>query len=263
MDEEEGNLITECLNVYSKVAYPYLNEIRPDTISTHETKNQNITESILALLSKKGKLIADKLLPDAIDDNIRDKAKVEDIYSLFKKDKSKRFLLSGKIVLDAVRDGVKNGLFGYATELVEQEDHKYLAEINKREIDINWEGWIIKKDFLHKEIPSQSLSVQSTPMTETTTTMDDSMFKQYHNYRIDFSDPKQMVMVIEKYPILSLGGKIMADCYIELKNESDTISIRSNLKQSLELKSLVQSLLNTNRYTGTGYLTIRPLIGIL
>ena len=34
------------------------------------------------------------------------------------------------------------------------------------------------------------------------------------------------------------------------------LSIQSKLKRSLEIKSLVQSLLNTNRYVGTGHITI-------
>ena len=61
----------------------------------------------MGLLTAKGKLIASNLSPDVIDYNFKDKARVEDIYSLFKKDKSKRFLLNGKIILDAVKDGVK------------------------------------------------------------------------------------------------------------------------------------------------------------
>ena len=80
------------MNVYSKVAYPYLNDIRTATISRLEAKNQNITEPVLGLLIAKGKLIPSNLSPDVIDDNFKDKAKVEDIYSLFKKDKSKKFL---------------------------------------------------------------------------------------------------------------------------------------------------------------------------
>ena len=61
MIEAEGNLISECLNVYSKVAYPYLNNIRTATISRLETKSQNITKSLLGLLATKGKLIASNL----------------------------------------------------------------------------------------------------------------------------------------------------------------------------------------------------------
>ena len=85
LTEGEGNLISECLNVYSKIAYPYLNDIRTTRIDRLETKGQNITESVLNVLIKKGKLIASNLSSDAIKDSLKeDKTKVEDIYSLFK-----------------------------------------------------------------------------------------------------------------------------------------------------------------------------------
>ena len=140
LTEAAGNLISECLNVYSKVAYPYLNDIRTAIISRLETKNQNITESLLGLLTAKGKLVSSNLSPDVIDDSFKDKARVEDIYLVFKKDKSKRFLLNGRIILDAIKEGVKRGSFGYTNEISNENDGKLAAEINK-EVNVNWNGW--------------------------------------------------------------------------------------------------------------------------
>ncbi len=246
--EAEGNLISECLNVYSKVAYPYLTDVRTATISRIETKNQNITESLLELLTTKGKLIASNLSPDVIDDFFKDKTKVEDIYSFFKKDKSKRFILSGKVILDAVKEGVKKGLFGYANELINESDGKYVAETNK-EVIVDWNGWVIKKGLMHEVVSKPSPPESTSPKS----ILDDEL--QY-NYRIDFKDPKEIVSVLERYPILSIGGKAKADCYVELKNESDTITIQSKLKRSLEIKSFVQTL-STIRYTCTGHIVIK------
>jgi Protein of unknown function (DUF499) len=250
LTEAGGNLISECLNVYSKVAYPYLTDIRPATISMLETKNRNITESLLELLTTKGKLIASNLSSDVIDDLFKEKTKVEDIYSLFKKDKSKRFILSGKVLLDAVKEGVKKGLFGYANELTIESDGKYVAETNK-EVNVDWNGWVIKKGLVYEELVSKPSPPEPIPLKPI---RDDEL--QY-NYRIEFNDPKEIVSVLERYPILSVGGKARADCYVELKNESDKITIQSKLKQSLEIKSLVQSLLNTNRYAGIGHIIIK------
>ena len=253
--EAEGNLVTECLNVYSKVAYPYLNDIRPDTIFRIEAKSQNIIEPLLELLTEKGKLITSNLSPDTIDDSFKNKAKVEDIYLLFKKDKSQRFLLSGRVILDAVRDGVKKGLFGYINEISEEKDGKYLAEINK-DINIDWNGWVIKKDLVFDE-SSSLLEPLVSPLTTNIATVVDNRDDHYYNYRIEFEDPKGIVQTLGCYPIVSTGSKTVADCYIELKNESDTIIIQSKLKQSFEIKSLVQSLLNTNKYQYQGYINIK------
>jgi hypothetical protein len=204
----------------------------------------------LGLLTAKGKLIASNLSPDVIDDNFKDKVKVEDIYSLFKKDKRMRFLISGKVILDAIKEGVKKGSFGYTNEMLNENDDKYIADINK-DININWNGWIVKKELV-SEPSSPELTLPDPTPTESI--HDDEL---RYNYRIDFNDPKEIVSVLERYPVLSIGGKATADCYVELKNESDTIIIQSKLKQSLEIKSLVQSLLNTNRYTGIGYIIIK------
>ena len=250
LTEGQGSLISECLNVYSKVAYPYLTDIRSASISRLETKNQNITESLLGLLTAKGKLIASNLSPDVIDDNFKDKVKVEDIYSLFKKDKRMRFLLSGKVILDAIKEGVKKGSFGYTNEMLNENDDKYIADINK-DVNINWNGWIVKKELVSEPSSTESTLPEPTP---TEPTRDDGL---RYNYRIDFNDSKEIVSVLERYPVLSIGGKTTADCYLELKNESDAIIIQSKLKQSLVIKGLVQSLLNTNKYTCIGHIIIK------
>jgi hypothetical protein len=77
LEEAEGNLTSECLKVYSKVGYPHQNDIKFDTVSTFEAKTHSITEPILELLAKKGKLIVDNLSSDVINDNIKDKTRIE------------------------------------------------------------------------------------------------------------------------------------------------------------------------------------------
>jgi hypothetical protein len=55
-----------------------------------------------------------------------------------------KFLLSGKVILDAIKEGVKKGSFGYVNEMPDKNDDKYVADINK-DIQIDWNGWIVKK----------------------------------------------------------------------------------------------------------------------
>ena len=114
----------------------------------------------------------------------------------------------------------------------------------------------MKKGLVYQVVPQPS-STESlvAPLTVSSPSFN-NIAQQCYNYRIDFDDPKEIIRVLEKYPILSIGGKSTADCHIELRNESDVITIQSKLKQSLEIKSLVQSLLNTNRYTGIGHIVI-------
>ena len=133
------------------------------------------------------------------------KARIEDIYSRFKRDKSKRFILSGSVVIQAV-DGHPDRRFGYATSL-EEKSGKYVAIIGVSISNPVWEGWIIKKALIYetgqapkKETEEQELALgKQMPLTDTSHQV---------QYRIECSEIREIIAVMEKLPIITVGGKV-------------------------------------------------------
>ena len=53
----QGSLHSECLNIYSRIVYPYSTDMRLDTVSMLDSKTSNLTDAIVeSSLEKKGKI---------------------------------------------------------------------------------------------------------------------------------------------------------------------------------------------------------------
>lgn len=249
LNHAQGNLKSECMNVYSKVAYSHLNDLRSDAISTLDTKSRDLTGAILELLRKKGQLV-DKLLPDVLSDMIEDKARVEDVYALFKKDKSKRLILNGKVILEAVQEGVKQGTFGYSEEHEPvQNEGKYVARIGENIAFVNWSGWIIKKDRVYSKSEQVSSKEQQVAENERGSQEQLGGKPEYH-YSISCHDLKELFAVLQTLPVIIVGSSVRSQLHVSMRTETDTISIDTNPAGIPEIKSLIQSLMN--RYSGNG-----------
>ena len=148
----QGDLASDCRNTYSKIAYPRMadGQIIIEHLELGETA-KSLTSLVLDALARRGKLITDSLSPEAVREVLAGKGimRVEEVYEIFTRDRSKPFILTGEVIIEAVRNGVRRGLFGYSDEL-EEHDGRYRAKIG-REATITWDGYIIEEDKVYRE----------------------------------------------------------------------------------------------------------------
>jgi hypothetical protein len=241
LEESKGILSSECFNVYCKVGYPDGPNPRLDVISSLDTKRNNLTDAIIDLLKKKGKLIAE-LGEDGLPE-FKEKMKVSRIYDIFKTDKSKKFIISAEGILEAARSGIEHGKFGY-TEQLEEKNGKYSGIIGQL-VTVRWDGWLINKYLM-----SQNDEI-SQPEPEKIHPTPEVLFR----YRIECNSVKEIVTNLRNLSIILLDGNATRNLTAELKMEPDTIiSLKSGLERYQEVKSMIESI--QSHVSGTGYLTI-------
>jgi predicted AAA+ superfamily ATPase len=250
LETTKGHLVLDCQNVYSRVAYPRVGDgkIQVDDIGFEEKRT--ITEMVLSLLRKRGKLV-DNLSPSAILDVLRpngaekEKIQVKDVYNLFRTDRRKPFILSGSVVLDAVKSGVRQGLFGYSRELVEKEG-KYLARFKTEVFDVSWEGWIINPEAIYfkKEEEEEKRGKEKEGGGWTP--------PPHYIYNLECGSLDEVVENLMKLKVLSVGRSLDVRLSLNLSNDSeDSIVIDSKFRKPSELESLL-NILKSKGYSGNG-----------
>ncbi len=240
IEESKGILSSECFNVYCKVGYPDGPNPRLDIISSLDTKRDNISDTIIDLLKKKGKLIAE-LGEDGLPE-INEKVKLSKIYDTFKADKSKKFILAAEAILEAAKSGIEHSKFGYAEEL-EEINGKYRG-IMGQSVSVRWDSWLINKNLIFQD---SSHHEQVSIPQET--------IKPSFRYNIECNSIREIVTTLGKLSIILLDGKATKYLKAELKMEPDTfISINSGLERLQEVKSMIESI--QSRFSGKGYFTI-------
>lgn len=243
-----GQLVEECMAVYSKMAYPNGPVIRADSLSSPELKEDNLTFAVLARLRSLGKLL-DKLSSDVIADIVkaRQVISVTEVYQLFKKDRGQRFITTGSVIMNAAAQAVKEGKVGYATELVEK-DGKYEGTTG-REVSIAWNGHLIESSRLFvaqvEGEDGKGPEILSPPPSAL----------QKYSYKFNLLSMDEMVKTLQKVPVVMVGGNKETTLTARLENESDVISIESKLKNTAEMISLLRQL--SGRFKGNGTLYIR------
>lgn len=257
LEDEKGQLLHECMNVYSKVAYPTGPNIRIDTISTMESRASELTRAVLALLEKRGKLVYD-LNSDVIADIVKDKGiiKVSDIYQLFKKDRGQRFVLTGSAIIDASKDGIKNGKFGFSSSIVET-DGKYEGKSGSEVTNVGWDDYLIESGRI---LVVQGKKEEEGEVIQSPSPLPPSPGQ--YSYSFNLKDMDDIVRILNKVLIIMVGGnknlpnfsKMTARLNIRLENESDIITIESRLKNIAEMNSLLKQL--SKRFKANGTLTL-------
>jgi hypothetical protein len=242
-----GQFVEECMAVYSKMAYPNGADIRSDSLSTTELKADNLTLAVLARLRSLGKLL-DKLDTGVIAEIVKGRGviSVTDIYQLFKKDKSQRFIITGSVIINAAAQTVKDGKVGYATELVEK-DGKYEG-ITGQDVSIVWNGHLIESGRMYLiQVGGEALKhpelFPPTPSVPST-----------HSYKFNLASTDEIVKTLQKVPVVMVGGNKETTMTARLENESDVILIESKLKNTQEMISLLKQL--SSRFKGSGTLYI-------
>jgi hypothetical protein len=260
LEDAKGQLLHECMSVYSKVAYPNGPSIRIDTISAMESKSSELTSAVLSLLRKHGKLV-DNLNNDVIVDIVKDRGiiKVSDIYQLFKKDRSQRFVTTGSVIIHASVEAVKTGKLGYSSVTVER-DGKYEGKTGSNVTNVGWDEYLIdsarllipeRDDQIKKECPPGHH--WDADLQECIKDTEPQPPSQYI-YRFTLNDMDDIVKILTKVPIIMVGGKRTVRLNVHLENESDTITIESRLKNINEMNSLLKQL--SNRFKATGKLIL-------
>ncbi|MEN3052978.1 MAG: DUF499 domain-containing protein [Candidatus Methanosuratincola petrocarbonis] len=254
LEASKGHMVTDCQNVYSKVVYPRIGDgkLQIDDLGYEEKKS--LTDMVLSHLRRRGKLV-DNLSASAIEDLLKgdgagkDKVQIKDIYTLYRTDRRKPFILCGAVVLDAVRNGVREGLFGYARELVEK-DGKYVAKPREEVFSVDWEGWIIKPDLVYveeKKEREKEKEEERKPWPPP---------EPLYNYRFECKSLNEALEHLNKLKVLSVGRALDMRISISLINESeDKVSIESKLKKLGELESLL-NVLRSKGYSGNGEITV-------
>lgn len=261
LETAKGHLIADCRNVYSRIAYPrvgdgklYIDDIGRNDIDFG--RKHNITEAVLSYLRKQGKLV-EELEPAVIQDileaeKIEKRIRVEEIYDLFKSDRRKPFILDGSVLLNAIKRGTQQGLFGYAEELIEKEG-RYVASLKSP--DIKWEGWIISREAVYVEVREQEKSEEKRPVIEPSQIQQQIQPKLY-DYNLRCRDLDEVLDLLKKLRILTIGRNLNMKLELSLSNDSgDTMSITSKLKRISELESLLNTLKSIG-YFGSGVLLI-------
>jgi hypothetical protein len=253
LETTKGHLVLDCQNVYSRIAYPRVGDgkLQIDDIGFEEKRN--ITEMALSLLRRRGKLV-DNLAPSAILDILRaegaekEKIQVKDVYTLFRTDRRKPFILSGSVVLDAVRNGVRQGMFGYARELVEKEG-RYLARFKEEVFDVNWEGWIINPEaiYVKKEEGEEKKRKEKEPRIVV-----GPQPPPLYTYNLECNSLDEVVENLMKLKVLSVGRSLDVKLSLNLSNDSeDNVTVSSKLKKPGDLESLL-NILKSKGYSGGG-----------
>ena len=244
----KSQLENSCMTVYCKIGYPNGVQPRLDEIRFLESKKNTITEAVMELLIKKGKLVEDISI-DGI--KIPETTQIiNSIYKNFKEDKSQPFLLHSESIAEAIKDGTSTGKFGFCNE-IKMIDEKYVAEINKE--CFSWEGYIVNKDKIYTPILEESSS-NHTPTTTQQIFENNNLFR----YQIDFDSFTEIASFVSKLALFNLDDnwKSSQKQFNAKVNVDDTvISIESKLNDYMMLKGVLNSITGKNP-SGTGYLII-------
>ena len=245
-----SQLESDCLTVYCKIGYPNGIQPRLDEIRFLESKKNTITDEVKELLDKKGKLV-EKISVDGIEIP-EDIKKVNSIYKSFKENKSQPFLVITESISDAIKEGTRDGKFGFCNE-IQMVGDKYVAEINKE--CFAWGGYIVNKDKIHFEDTPEQTSPTSAPTSGgTQETFGDDLFR----YQIDFDNFTEILNFINRVGLLNLKNNWKSSrkqFNAKVKVGDTAISIESSLSDYMVLKGLLNSITGKDP-SGTGYLTI-------
>lgn len=254
LSEAKGNLTSDCANVYARIAYPRIGDgqLHIDILPPIEHgKKANLTSHIIEFLKRKGKLVEKPSL-DAVVDIVKGKEKIrlEDVYTLFRQDRSKPFILSGRTLIEAVSDGIEKGKFGYAPTLEEKEG-KYLAKIGESTIP-DWRGWLVKEDLVYyeKKEPEKLEEKRGEFL---------GIMEPLHQHTVELSSLKTAIDGLRKIRVVSPGREFEIHLKLEAsdaKNLTKIIVDSRDWQKISELEGLIEQLSRFG-YSGRGTLIIR------
>ena len=249
----QGDLASDCMNTYSKIAYPRIldGQIVVEPLELNG-KIKDLTSLVLNALEKKGKLITGSLSPEAIRDMLAGKGvmRVKEVYEIFKRDRSKPFILTGEAIIEAVRNGVKRSLFGY-TDKLEEHDGRYRAAIG-REIAVMWDGYIIEDDKVYREEAGRERPGETAaPQPSITLPI----------YRRDYSleSLKDALDKIGRVRVATLGRRFAFSLSLEIEDDKGVVKMTiecRNWERVSDIERLIQLIEGFKGYSGKGGMSV-------
>jgi uncharacterized protein (UPF0305 family) len=259
----EENLRIDCMNVYSKIAFPRVGDGQITIDDLHGLDGKaNLTSVVFEKLKRVGKLIPEsaRLNPEELARILQGNKtiKVRDIYELFHKDRTKPFILSGETILETVKAGVIKGEFGYA-KILEERDGKYPAVIGRSLQNVEWDGWLIEKRLVHSEpvapraqTPDEDTGGRQPPIIDVVTPL--------HEMSFQVGSLKEILKRIAEVRALSPGKSFSVELRLDIHDESRRIKIVLECGEWRALSSDVERLLNliekAGKYTASGYIKV-------
>jgi hypothetical protein len=256
------------MNVYSRIAYPRVGDgqLIIDDLDVLDRKG-GLTSVILEKLKRVGKLLteSDRIDPSVLGEALgrNGKIRLEEIYELFGKDRSKPFILSGETILEAVRAGVSKGEFGYADRLEEREG-KYPAAIEKSLETIGWDGWLVAPQLVYRE--RANLEGISQGVSDTTTIGGQSgrditsVVRPLHETSIQVEGLRDALKRVAEVRALSPGKTFEVELRLSIQDEGHRIKMTVECNEWRAISSDLEKLLNlierAGKYTASGYIRI-------
>lgn len=251
LDTARGELDAACIQAYSRIAYPRNADVRLDQISAMESKENDLTSMVIDRLARQGKMMnpKDSLNHDII--KLDDTCIISGILDRFKSDKSKHFILENQQIFDAVRDGIRNGAFGYA-ESLEDKDGKYVGVIGK-DVPVSWSGHLIPKDLVMSR--TEPAPVAPGPSPEPDGKSEGRQTPIGFECRIKVKDVGQTLEVLDKLSIECIETNMTKKLEITLSAKDTSVTISTGLERQPDVKSLLK-MLRSKEYEGGGFLII-------
>ena len=244
LSDAKNKLSVTCVHTYSKICYPKGPSLRLDQISTITETKSNITDMVINLLQDKGKTFDPgvSLTPDIIQfDNT---SKITEIHDAFKIDRSKHFILDNKQMFDAITKGITDNVFAYSTELKKEGDMYIIRNDTTQEV--SWGGYLIKKDLIQTGSDTPPPPPPPPPPPS-----------DLHVCHMRADNIENVLSIIRQFLACKTNYDNLVSMFdISLEKEDTSLSIKSGLKSTSEMISLLNSL-ESKGFTCHGTLTIR------
>jgi hypothetical protein len=262
----EGDLLTDCMNVYSRIAYPRVGDGQITIEDLSGLDGRALIDLVFEKLRKAGKLISesDRLNPEELAKLLQGKGtmRVEDVYKLFLRDRTKPFILSGETIVEAVRAGVSKEEFGYADRLEEREG-KYSAIIKKSLQNIGWDGWLVAPQLVFQEpvvLEGTSQGVGDTTSIGGQLGGGISVVKIRHETSFQVEGLRQALQRIAEIRALSPGKRFDVELRLNIQDEGRRIKMIVECNEWRAISSDLEKLLNliekAGKYIASGYIRI-------
>jgi hypothetical protein len=263
----EGDLLTDCVNVYSKIEYPRVGDGQITIEDLSSLDGRALIDLVFEKLRKAGKLISesDRLNPEELAKLLQGRGtmRVGDVYELFLRDRTKPFILSGKTIVEAVRAGVSKGEFGYADRLEEREG-KYPAIIKKILQNIGWDGWLVATELVFQE---PVLLEGTSQGLEGATTIGGQLgggitgaVRLLHETSFQVEGLRQALQRIAEIRALSPGKRFDVELRLNIQDEGRRIKMIVECNEWRAISSDLEKLLNliekAGKYIASGYIRI-------
>ncbi len=240
-ERARGNLDSMCVRTYCRIGYPDGPALRLNVMSYGDMTGRTIGDLVREFLKHKGKLISE-IGSDAI--RVDSYKKLENIYDEFFSDKRQKFVERTESILEAVRDGIRKGDFGYS-ESIDESKQKHDGKI-LQDVDIKFSGYIIHHDCLKPSLGGK----------EREEDRERDKRKPPIEYKITVSSLTDITNSIDNL-LVGAFANVSKDLLVEIELVGRTkIVLTSKLDNLTAVKNIINNLRSYDGGSCTGSLTL-------